>query len=220
MQSLVQPDTMRSAAMAAVISAVACSPRLALWTDRPQSLWFMVTMLLLVAFILWSFVFGWYPRFTGRPVIWCKAGTKVWGLAVAVGLLGGVILVIGVDPILRDARPGDYPVSVAEWMIFTLFNLGFSQVFVSYAPLSFFLRLSGRTTAAIGLTVVFGLGLLATQLQASGVELEASFVASLYLLRAVLGVTGGILFLRGGLLPALTLALLLDLRLVPGLIPS
>jgi hypothetical protein len=217
MHSLVQIDTMRSAAIAAAISGLVCYPRLAIWTGRPNSLWFMLTMLVLVSFMLWSFVFGWYPRFMSRPVVHFHPGRGVWVLAVAGGLIGGMILRFGVDPILRAARPGDYPASAAEWIVFTLFSLGFSQLFVSYAPLSFFLRLFGRATAAIGLTVLFGLGLLAAQLQGTGVELEPSFLVSLYLIRALFGVMSGILFLHGGLLPTMSWALLLELRLLPGL---
>lgn len=204
--------------MAAVVSALVCYPRLAIWTERPNALWFLGTMLLLLSFILWSFVFGWYPRQLGRPVIQLRPPRSVWALAGLGGVVGAVILLVVVDPTLRGERPSDYPESMGAWAFFTLFNLGFSQLFLCYAPLAFFLRLFRHSMVAVGLTVLFGLGLLTAQLDATGLELELGFVVVLYLLRVVFGAIAAILFLFGGLLPAVTWVLLLECRLLPGLL--
>jgi hypothetical protein len=218
MDSLVRKDTLQSAAVAAAISTLVCYPRLALWSERPNALWFLGVMLLLVSFLLWSFVFAWYPQHLRRPVIQSQPAVSTWALAVMGGAVGGLLLLFAVDPTLRNVRPTDYPTTLAAWIFATLFNLGFSQLFLCYAPMAFFLRLFRQPAVAVGLTVLFGLGLLAAQLDVVGFELEPRFVLGLYLLRALFGGIAALLFLRGGLLPAATWTLLLECRLLPGLI--
>lgn len=219
MDALVRPETMRSAAVAAIITVLIGWPRLALWTDRPNALWFLGTMLLLVAFILWSFVFAWYPQQVGRPVIQLPS-IQLWIWAGLGGLIGGLILLFAIDPTLRHHRPVDYPANLPIWTFTTLFNLGFSQLFLCYAPMAFFLRLLRLPLLAAVLTVAFGLCLLAAQLNAMGAGLEPRFVLGLYLLRALFGGFAALLFLRGGLVPAATWTLLLESRLLPGLIKA
>jgi hypothetical protein len=220
MQSLVRQDTIWSAAIAAGISATVCYPRLVIWTDRPNALWFLATMLLLVSFILWSFVFAWYPQSVGRAVIQWRMGAGLWALAGLGGGLGGALLLWTVDPVLREVRPGDYPATLPAWLWFTLFNLGFSQLFVCYAAVAFFLRLFRGLSIALGCTVLFGLLLLTLQIHTSSIEFEPAFVLRLYLLRALFGAVPALLFLRGGILPAVIWTLLLESRLLPRLIFS
>jgi hypothetical protein len=218
MDSLVRKDTIRLAAVAAAVTTTICYPRLALWTERPNALWFLATMMLLVSFLLWSFVFAWYPQASGRPVIQLRPPFLVWTSAIVGGLMAGSVLLLLVDPTLRSARPSDYPVTLTTWSFGTLFSLSFSQLFLCYAPMAFFLRLFRLPVAAVGLTIVFGLGLLAAQLNATGVDLEPGFLLGLYLIRACLGGIVAMLFFHGGLLPAATWTLLLECRLLPGLI--
>lgn len=217
MDALVRPETMRSAAVAAVITFLIGWPRLALWTERPNALWFLGIMLLLVAFMLWSFVFAWYPQHAGRPVIQLPS-IQLWVASGLGGLVGGLIFLIAIDPTLRQHRPIDYPATLPAWTVTTLFNLGFSQLFLCYAPMAFFLRLLRLPQLAVGLTVAFGLCLLAAQLNAMGENLQPLFVLKLYVVRAMFGVVTALLFLRGGLVPAATWTLLLESRLLPGLI--
>lgn len=177
-------------------------------------------MLFLVSFILWSFVFAWYPNYAGRAVVRWRMGTGLWALTGLGGGIGGVVLLLTVDPGLRDVRPGDYPATLSAWLWFTLFNLGFSQLFVCYAAVAFFLRLFRKPSIALGLTVLFGLLLLTLQLDTSPIEFEPAFISRLYLLRALFGAIAALLFLRGGLLPATIWTLLLESRLLPHLISS
>jgi hypothetical protein len=218
MDSLVRKDTIHRAALAAAITTTICFPRLALWTERPNALWFLATMLLLVSFLLWSFVFAWYPQSSGRPVIQISPPFLVWILAVVGGLLAGAILLLLVDPTLRRVRPDDYPTSLPAWSFNALFNLGFSQLFLCYAPIAFFLRLFRQPVAAVGLTILFGLGLLAAQMNTLDMDLAPRFLLVLYLVRAGFGGIAALLFLRGGLLPAATWTMLLECRLLPGIL--
>jgi hypothetical protein len=218
MDTLVRKDTIQRAALAAAVTTTLCFPRLAVWTERPNALWFLTTMLLLVSFLLWSFVFAWYPQSAGRPVIQIPPPFLVWMLAIVGGLLAGAILLLVVDPTLRRVRPTDYPTTLTAWGFNTLFNLGFSQLFLCYAPVAFFLRLFRLPVAAVGLTIVFGLGLLAAQLNTLDIDLEPGFLLGLYLLRAGFGGIAALLFFRGGLLGAATWTMLLECRLLPGLL--
>jgi hypothetical protein len=220
MDALVRQDTIRSAAIAAAITTLLGYPRLALWAERPNALWFLGIMLLLVSFILWSFVFAWYPQYLGRAALQAPRSTRLWILTGLGGIAGGLVLLVAIDPTLRAERPADYPATIPAWFASVLFNLAFSQLFLCYAPVAFFLRLFRRPAAAVGLTVLFGLGLLAAQLNATGIELNPGFVLGLYLLRALFGAIPALLFLRGGLFPAATWTLLLECRLLPGLITS
>jgi hypothetical protein len=100
---------MRIAAAAASFTGLACYPRLWIWTDRPNALWFMVTLLILTSFVLWSFVFAWYPIRTQRPVLNTTLTQHDLILACVLGLLAAVILTGTVDPKLRPLNPTDYP---------------------------------------------------------------------------------------------------------------
>jgi hypothetical protein len=213
-QALAQPDTMRSAAVAAGITGLACYPRLYLWTDRPNALWFMVTLLILTSFILWSFVFGWYPPRVRRPVLHTQPTRGDWVLTCLLGFTAAVVLAVAVDPILRPVNPTDYPDSFPAWIASALFSLTLSQLFLCYAPFALFLRLFGHPAVAILLTVLLGEFLLGLQLDAASFQLELPFTLLLFVLRAFLGWAAAFLFLRGGLLLGTTWALILESRLL------
>lgn len=219
MDALVRKDTLIAASTAASVSALACYPRLALWTDRPNALWFTWSILLLSSFILWSFVFAWYPSSLGLPVI-RKPRARVWFLTAIAGPVSALVLLIIVDPTLRGIRPTDYPTSPTTWLAAALFNLAFSQLFVCYAPLAFFLRLTRHPTTTVAFTVLFGLALLTAQIHSSNIEISAGFALTLFSIRALFGTLSAIIFLRGGLLPAATWSLILDVRLLPALLSS
>jgi hypothetical protein len=217
--ALVRKDTLIAATTAAAVSALASYPRLALWTDRPNALWFTWSILLLSSFILWSFVFAWYPSALGLPVI-RNPRPPVWLATAIAAPLGAIVLLLIVDPILLAIRPADYPTSLASWLAATLFNLTFSQLFVCYAPLAFFLRLTRRPTTTVAFTVLFGLALLTAQIHSSHIDISPRFALTLFSLRALFGTVSAFLFLRGGLLPAASWSLILDLRLLPSLLSS
>jgi hypothetical protein len=213
-QSLAQPDTMRSAAIAAAITALACYPRLWLWTDRPNALWFMVTLLVLTSFVLWSFVFGWYPARAHHPVIHPALSQHDWLIACAMGLAGALVLAIAVDPKLKVLNPADYPESFHAWTAHALFSLSFSQLFLCYAPIALFLRLFRDPTLAILLTILLGEFLLGLQLNAASFQVDLPFRLLLFGLRALLGWASAYLFLRGGVLLGTTWSFLLECRMM------
>jgi hypothetical protein len=205
---------MSAAAVATLITAPACFPRLWLWSGRPNALWFMVTLLALTAFILWSFVFGWYPACTGQPVLRFHLPSSDWVRTGLLGVASAVAVALIADTRLRELEPDDYPASLAAWTAGALFSVAFSQLFLCYAPLALFLRLFRNPAIAILLTVGFGLFLLGLQLNAAAIEADGPFLLSLFGLRVWLGWAGASLFLRGGLLLATVWSLLIESRLL------
>ncbi|MCL4180998.1 MAG: hypothetical protein KJ072_25040 [Verrucomicrobia bacterium] len=214
MQSLVQPDTMRSAALAAAITGLAGYPRLWLWTDRPNALWFMVALLVLTSFVLWSFVFAWYPPGTGQPALRRRLPPGEWLRAGLLGAAAAAVIALVVDPRLRLLKPDDFPDTIPAWIAGALFSLAFGQLFLCYAPLALFLRLFRNPVVAVLLTVLFGQFLLGLQLNAASFQADLPFTVMLLLLRALLGLAAAWLFLRGGLLLGTTWSLILESRLL------
>jgi hypothetical protein len=111
-------------------------------------------------------------------------------------------------------NPDDYPDSLPSWTAGALFSLGFGQLFVCYAPLALFLRLFRHPAAAVLLTVLFGQFLLGLQLDATSFPADVPFTITLFSLRALLGLAGAYLFLRGGLLLGSSWSLILESRLL------
>jgi hypothetical protein len=164
--------------------------------------------------VLWTFVFGWYPRATAQPVLRLCLARREWFGAVLLGVLGASIVALVLDPRLRVLNPGDYPKTLPAWFAGALFSLVFGQLFTCYAPLSLFLRLFRSPTVAVLLTVLFGLFLLGLQLNAATLKTDVPFTLLLLLSRALLGCVSAVLFLRGGLLLGSTWTLILEARLL------
>jgi hypothetical protein len=205
---------MRAAAIAAAVTGLAGYPRLWLWTDRTHALWFMVTLLVLTSFVLWTFVFGWYRPGTGQSAWRLPLSFWQWFVTVLAGMLGAVLIALALDPRLRTLHPDDYPHTLAAWLPAVLFTVVFGQLFTCYAPLCLFLRLFRNPAVAVFLTVIFGQFLLGLQLKAASVQADLEFAMWLHLCRALLGCAGAMIFLRGGLVAGTVWALLLEVRLL------
>src|SRR5258708_40307359 len=68
MRALAEPKVLRSALIAALLSALVCFPRLSLWSTRVYPLWYLEALLFLGGTVLWAFVFAWHTNYTGLPV--------------------------------------------------------------------------------------------------------------------------------------------------------
>lgn len=218
MRDLTRSDTLRASLLWALLTTAAAYPRLAAWLDRPKALWFLVVILGLSSFVLWAFVFAWLPRLDPQPVLRGRqtGGDCFW--AIVGGVLGAVFLVTFVDPELRRITPQDYPDSLGAWVIGSLFTLGFVQLFLCFAPLAFFLRLLPDRWWALGATLVFGVFLLVLQLRATEPAPSLLFAALLIGWRLVSGGFALWLLARGGPVLVWLWVVLLQARLVPGLI--
>jgi hypothetical protein len=212
MRSLVQPRVLTSAGLAALLTALACCPRLLLWTERPYQLWFMVLTLAWAAFILWSFVFGWDRAYAHRAVFVVKAPPALWGLATLCGLAGALILHLYIDAVLRPLAPDDYPSTIGAWAAMTLFALTFEQLFLCFAPFAFFIRVFGGLRTAWWLTVLFGVFLVLLKISSSRHAFSLLFVLELLVWRLAAGCLSLHFYLNGGALLQLWWMLLLQLR--------
>jgi hypothetical protein len=212
MHSLVQPGVIRNAALAALITTAACWPRLACWEERPYSLGFALIVLAWAGFILWSFVFGWYSEYSGQPFLLIRTHPGVWGIATLCGVLGAAMLHWQIDPVLRPLAPRDYPENWPVLGAMTLFALALDQLFLCFAPMAFFLRLSRSPKVAASLTVLFGLALLYLKARALPGDFSAFFVFELFAWRAIVGFLSVYFLLKGGALVTLWWILLLQIR--------
>ena len=141
MRSLAQPGVLKSAVIAALLSALACYPRLFLWVKRPYALWYLETVLFLCGIVLWAFVFGWHTKYTGRPVLTLKVGLEPFVWATLAGVTLALLFHNRLDPSLRLRTPEDYPSTIEQWLALTLFNLAFTQLYLVFAAYAWFVRL-------------------------------------------------------------------------------
>ena len=209
---------MKQAGTAALVTAILCLPRLMIWTDRPAQLWVLWLILLWGLFFLWDFVFAWQEKYAGRPVFAEKVTRNDWLLAVGSGLLLGILLAWLVDPARRLSSPEEYPQDFSQWFAMTLFFVCFESVYLCFAPFALVVRLSGSWKWAATFTVCFSVFVMLLKMASK----EEPTPLDLALLLGVFRVSGaGValwLFLRAGVLPVAVFLLVLQARLLLGLV--
>jgi hypothetical protein len=209
---LFQPDILKSAALAALATSLACCPRLVLWTDRRYPLWYLESVIFLCAIVLWAFVFAWHTRHAQRPVFTLKIEGAPFAAATLAGILGAAALYLFLDPALRRTNPEEYPADLEHWLAITLFIVGFAQLVLVFAPFAFFARLFHSRRAAMVLTVLFGVFVLALKAGASPKLFPLPLLAALLLVRIVAGILDVIFYLRGGVVLVWWLVFLIEAR--------
>src|SRR5579872_6419537 len=143
MRSLAQPKVLARAGLAAIITALACYPRLAGWSERSEALLYLWLTLLWSVFFLWAFVFAWQSSHAGRPVLLATDGPPaLWAAATVCALAAALLLHFFVDPQLRVITPQDYPANGKSWLSMCLFTLAMDPLFLCFAPFALFIRLS------------------------------------------------------------------------------
>jgi hypothetical protein len=197
-RSLGQPEVLRSASLAGLLTALVCYPRLALATNLAHPIWYLEALLFLGGIILWAFVFAWHPQYTHRPVVTFRIPPLAFGLATATGLFGALVLHFWLDPTLRTELPEDYPLTFKHWLAATLFSLAFTQLFVVFAPFAWLLRLSRRKAMALLLTVLFGVFVMLVRNRAA--TIPPWLLAALLVVRVLVGFLSVYFFWRGGVL--------------------
>jgi magnesium-transporting ATPase (P-type) len=212
MRSLAQPAVLKSAATAALVSSLACYPRLFFWANRPQSLWYLEAVLFLCGIVLWAFVFGWHTRYTRRPVFSLKVGLAPFTEATLAAVAIAVVFHFWLDPSLRLRTPEDYPTTVAQWLALVLFTLAFNQLYLVFAAFAWFARLFQNNGMAAILTVLFGVFVLVIKTHASPSPMPTGLLAGLLVSRVVMGSLSVYFYLRGGVLLAWWWGLLLQSR--------
>ena len=212
MRHLAQPRVLTQAGYAAVITALACYPRLAIWLERPYSIAFTCGMVLWTTFVLWTFVFAWQPVYARRPVIRFSFPPRIWLIATAYGIISAIALHFVMDPQLRVTTPKDYPANWHTWVAMCLFALALDPLFLCFAPYAFFMRLFRRPEVSLALTVMFGIFVQCLKIDSSRPWPPASLIMELLVLHIIAGFVNVYLYLKGGALPVWWAVLLLELR--------
>lgn len=212
MRRLAQPEVLRSAAVAALMTTLVCSPRVLLWTTRRYPFWYLETVLLFGSIVLWAFVFAWHTAYFHRPVFTLKIAPELFALTTLAGIVGALALSQFLDPLLRLRTPLDYPANVQQWLSLTLFSLALNQLFLTFAPLAWLMRIVQNARAAIALTVAFGVVVLLLKVSRSPIPPSPGLFAGLLLVRIIIGLLSVLFYLRGGILLAWWWGFLLDAR--------
>jgi len=200
MRSLAQPEVLRSAAIAACISALLSLPRLLLWTTRKFPIWYLEAVLLLGGTVLWAFVFAWHTKYTQRPVLTRKVEGLPFILATGAGLLLSTLMHFFFDPHMRARTPEEYPSNFAQWFAMLSFSLAFTQLFLIFAPFAWLIRLVHQPKVATVMTALFGMVVLWLKNQGAKEPLSTTLLLSVLAARGVASLFSVYLFLRGGVL--------------------
>lgn len=212
MRHLAQPRVLIQSSYGAVITTLACYPRLAIWLERPYSIVFTCGMVLWTSFVLWAFVFAWQPVYAGRPVISFNFSPRIWAVAIGYGVISAVVLHFVMDPQLRVTTPKDYPADWHSWVAMCLFTLAIDPLFFCFAPFAFFMRLLRKPEASLALTVMFGIFVQCLKINSSRPWPPALLIIELLMVHIVAGFVNVYLYLKGGALVVWWAVFVLELR--------
>src|SRR5690242_8097200 len=134
MRSLAKPSVLQHALLAALLSTLACIPRLAIWQDRPYAVPIMSVTMLFCMFVLWAFVFAWHEQYSGCRVFDLRFQPVVWLVGTAYALVSAASLHFSLDDKLRIITPLEYPTDWRSWTAITLFWLSLEPLFLCFAP--------------------------------------------------------------------------------------
>lgn len=217
MRHLVQPQILKQAGLAALVTALASYPRLSLWLNRPGPLWYLEAVIFFCSLVLWGFVFAWHTIYSRQPVFVFRI-EPYWFIGVTlVGMAVATMNHQWLDPALRSRIPADYPADLQHWAAQVLFALFFNQLFFLFAPLAWLLRLLQNRRVAIALTVLFGVLVLVIRIRALPSPLPPWLLAALFAGRMITGSLAVWFYLRGGVFLVSWWTFLLEARNLPGL---
>jgi hypothetical protein len=200
MRHLLQPRVLHLASLAALLSALACYPRLSLWQSRPAPMWYLEIMIFLCGIVLWSFVFAWHSQYTNRPVFVLKLEARPFIAVTMIGILAATVFHLWLDPSLRSKMPEEYPVDLKHWAAFVLFSLAISQLFLLFAPFAWLMRLFKNRWVAASLTALFGACVLAMKVQSFPTPFPPPLLAALLAGRIITVFLLVSFYLRGGVI--------------------
>lgn len=206
------PPVLAKALTAGAICALATVPRLMIWQERTDAVWFMAGLLGWCLFVLWGFVFAWEPIHGHAKSFTFQKSLQMWGILSCTGLLVAALLHFGLDPVYQKLFPKEFPADPQAWIAFTLFDLALTDLFLCFAPLAFFARLIKDQRWVIGLTIGFNLLVLGLKLGASPESPPLGIILALTIYRLIDAAAAVYLYRWGGVWPVWYLTLLIDLR--------
>lgn len=216
MRHLLQTRVLLWATLAAMASTLVSYPRFLLWANKNVPVEFLVVSIFVCAIVLWAFVFAWHGNYTRRPVFWVKWDFKVFTAVTLVGLVSGAAWYFWLDPVLKQAMPGEFPADWQHWLASTLFSLGFSQLFLTFAPFDWWMRLCRDQKASIILTALFNVGIVALKWDAKDATLSTELLIILLSAKFTGALLVAVFYLRGGMALAWWWSFLLETRHLVG----
>jgi hypothetical protein len=114
--------------------------------------------------------------------------------------------------LLRTKLPEEYPVDLRHWLAMVLFYLAFNQLFLTFAPFAWLMRLFRHRWLATSLTAVFGAGVLALKIHSLASPVPPMLLTALLAGKIVIGFLVVSFYLRGGLLLVWWWTLILEAR--------
>jgi hypothetical protein len=212
MRNLAQSRVLKLAGIAALATTLACYPSLLFWMNRTVPLWYLEAVIFFCGIILWSFVFAWHTRYSHRSVFTLKIEPRLFATVTVAGIVVAAGYHLFLDPSLRLKTPEEYPADVKQWLAITLFSLAFNQLFLIFAPFAWLIRLFQNRLVATGLTVLFGVIVLAIKYQSSTTPIPSLLFAALLTVRIAMGFLAVSFYLRGGVLLSWWWTLLIEAR--------
>lgn len=198
MRALTQTNVMVRALCAALLTTLACYPRVERWSHRTNSMGYLSVLMVWSAFVLWAFVLAWHAKYTGRQPLVPPKNSRLWAAATAYGLGMGLIFHFLLDPQMRLTTPQDYPATLRAWVEMMLFSLSLEPLFLCFAPFAFCLRLLRQEQRALLGTVIFAVFVFYLKLSSSKTIPPWPFLGELVVVRVVAGFIGTFLYCRGG----------------------
>jgi len=212
MRHLVQPRVLKLAGMAALVTALACYPRVSLWLNRPAPIWYLEAVIFFCGIVLWGFVFAWHTTYTRHPVFTLRIEPRLFVAATLAGIVVAMLLHRFLDPTLRLKMPEDYPADLKQWFALVLFSLAFNQLFLVFAPFAWLVRLFQNQWVAACLTVLFGAIVLAIRIRSTPTPVPPPLFAAFLAGRVAMGFLAVSFYLRGGVLLSWWWTLLIQAR--------
>jgi hypothetical protein len=197
---LLQPRVLNFAVIAALASTLACYPRVSLWLDHAEPVWYLEGTIFLCSIVLWRFVFAWHTPYTHGAVFMLKQERGPLIAATVVAMIAATVFDLLLDPLLRSKMPQDYPADREHWFAFLLFSLALNQLFLLFAPFDWLMRLLKNRWAATHLTVLFGAILLVLRIQSLHIHLAPVLFAAILTGKIAMGFLAVSFYLRGGVL--------------------
>src|ERR1035437_363293 len=154
MRHLAQPRVLKLAAIASLVTTLACYLRLAHWLNRSDPVWLLTGVIFFCSIVLWSFVFAWHTQYTHRPVFTLKVEPRLFITVTLAGIAVATVFHLFLDPALRVKTPEEYPADVKQWLAIVLFSLAFNQLYFVFAPFAWLVRLLQNRRVATVLTVL------------------------------------------------------------------
>ena len=218
MRHLLQPRVLNLASVAALVSAVACYPRLSIWQHRPGPMWYSEAAIFVCCIMLWGFVFAWHTPYTKRPVFVFNLDAGWVAAATMAGLVMAAVYYLWLDPLIKSKFPEDYPPDLPHWLATLPYVLCFNQLFSTFAPFDWLMRLAKNRWVAMTVTALLGAGVQALKIHKLAVPVSPLLLAALLALRVGGGILAVTFYLRGGIFLVWWWTFLLESRLLVDLI--